>query len=543
MQTWQKRLLWVDLLLESWRIPLFLLTLVVILRLPNLVEPYWYGDEGIYLTIGNALRSGERLYVDIIDHKTPLIYYFAIVPSQTWFRIFNLFWMGGTTLLFYVFAKRLMPVPAAVWASLFFIAVTTLPWFEGNIPNGELFMMGFILLGACLFLKTQLAQALGWHLKKNVTELDSHESALIQYGRYWLMGIPFGLAILVKVPSLFDAVAFAGLWWWVLSQQLLTHVRSLKSLQQSLLKFIWPAVTTGSLFLVGVITPIIGSIGYFALRGSLAEYAQFGLLYNFHYAQNWGLPFTSPLMNFMFSLPGKFLVVVGIWGVLTVTHKLFDRRYQFVMGWLGLALFAALLSNRPYPHYFLQVAPPIALLLGLLSQELITWVRQPTAKTTTFLLSRGVAGVALIGLVPAILLLLHAGLYPTANYYERFWWLVTGRISKQAYQESFNGIIADNYRAVEILKQSPDRRLFIWGTNPMLYAQAQMVPIGRFTVAFHIQDLKLESETMEKVRTAQPLFIVVMNNDRATLPGLPEFLSQYYMPNTSFEHFTLWKHL
>ena len=37
---------------------LIILGVVVFLRVPSLFEPYWYGDEGIYLTIGRAMRSG-----------------------------------------------------------------------------------------------------------------------------------------------------------------------------------------------------------------------------------------------------------------------------------------------------------------------------------------------------------------------------------------------------------------------------------------------------------------------------------------------------
>ncbi len=111
-------------------LPLLILLLLVIgLRLPNLFEPYWYGDEGIYLTIGAALRHGARLYVDIVDHKTPLIYYLAMVPSQFWFRVLNLGWMLVTTVAFYHIALRLLcrVWPAAV-AGLIFVALTSLPW-------------------------------------------------------------------------------------------------------------------------------------------------------------------------------------------------------------------------------------------------------------------------------------------------------------------------------------------------------------------------------------------------------------------------------
>src|SRR3989304_3279658 len=66
--------------LHEWSI--LLLLFVALLRAPNFVEPYWYGDETIYLTIGTALRSGEVLYKDIVDHKTPLIYMLSMVESQ-----------------------------------------------------------------------------------------------------------------------------------------------------------------------------------------------------------------------------------------------------------------------------------------------------------------------------------------------------------------------------------------------------------------------------------------------------------------------------
>ena len=136
---------------------LLLLTLMLLLRIPNLFEPYWYGDEGIYLTIGNALKDGQHLYADIIDHKTPIIYFLAMVPDQRLFRLLNIFWMLVTTIFFHHLAKKLIkPKKYAVLASLIFILLTTLPRLEGNIPNGELFVMGFIMLGSFLLSKTRL---------------------------------------------------------------------------------------------------------------------------------------------------------------------------------------------------------------------------------------------------------------------------------------------------------------------------------------------------------------------------------------------------
>ena len=57
---------------------LIILGVVVFLRVPSLFEPYWYGDEGIYLTIGRAMRGGMELYKEVHDNKPPLLYVVAL---------------------------------------------------------------------------------------------------------------------------------------------------------------------------------------------------------------------------------------------------------------------------------------------------------------------------------------------------------------------------------------------------------------------------------------------------------------------------------
>ena len=101
---------------------LILLLLLIVLRLPNFLEPYWYGDEAIYLTIGTAMKQGALLYKDIIDHKTPLIYYLAMVPSQVHFRLLLTFWMIASTTAFYYVALRLLKsLKVTVFSTLLFV--------------------------------------------------------------------------------------------------------------------------------------------------------------------------------------------------------------------------------------------------------------------------------------------------------------------------------------------------------------------------------------------------------------------------------------
>ncbi len=523
---------------------LFLLLLVVLLRLPNLTEPYWYGDEGIYLTIGTSLKQGAKLYTDIVDHKTPLIYYLAMVPNQMWFRVLLLAWMMVTTVVFYYLAKRITrSLLASVVGTVVFIAFTTLPRFEGNIPNGELFLMGWVLLAAYLATFYRPWQAV-WSDRRLPAKPTQ---PFTQLGLVAAIGASLGVAVLIKVPALFDAIAVASIGWWsgwaqiiaTLKARLLT--KSQRQLVPAVINTVWPALVPSVLMGVGVVLMVVLSAMYFTVRGSLPAYLQFGLLYNFHYAGNWSLNLTPAWLALFFTLPIKALIVAAVVLVLTLGSGWLRPKVQWLLGWTMLALFACLLSNRPYPHYFLQLFPPVALLVSVVVASLTKKAHWRLLSMT--MISEVVMIAIVTGLILASMRLIGVGYYPTVSYYQRFWQLATGQITTTQYQNSFNYIIPDNQKAANIIMEAGEKRLFIWGTNPMLYALSQTRPIGRFTVAFHIKDLKLEAETVQVVTQAQPKFIVVMNDEQNTLPELNEYLNQHYIANTEFDHFTLWKRL
>jgi len=515
------------------QIPLLVLLLaVVVLRIPNFFEPYWYGDEAIYLTIGNALTEGSRLYADIVDHKTPLIYYLAMVPNQFWFRVLLLGWMLVATTAFYTFALRVFK---KIWptciATLIFVVLTTLPWFEGNIPNGELFVMGFILFGGMLLSQTNYFSALIDSPTKNNSDRAHIHNWLI----YFFSGILFGLAILTKVPALFDVAAFLTIGWFSITNKINLTALSTKSKRTFLISQLLSVVVIASAVLLSIGVSIL----YFYGRGTLDAYLNFGLLYNFHYVQTWVPQFNYAWLQIAYTLPVKLALTVFILILLTLLREIFKPRTQFILSWFVLALFASLLSNRPYPHYFLQVVPPLALVLGnlvLTAHELLKKQKIDVTHYTSILSS-----LVMIGVFIGVLTTLEVGLYPTVKYYKSTISYLTGSISQNTYNESFSGRMKDNYHAAEIILESSDPYLFIWGTNPELYALTKKVPVGRFTVSFHIKDLKVYQETVAAVLAQKPHFIVVMKNETEELEGLQELLTQEYILNTNFHDFELWK--
>ena len=501
---------------------LLFLFLMLILRLPNLFEPYWYGDEGMYLTIGNALRDGKILYLDIIDHKTPLIYYFAILPGQTYFRLAMIAWMGLATINFFHLAKTFFRrTPLIHLATLIFVLLTSLPALEGNIPNGELWVMGFALLGWRLALAAPAYRRLIEN--KSISQTSATQS------KRWLFlsGVSFGLAILTKVPAVFDmAAVFIPVWLLICSALAKQKPSSLAAIGRQTWALIWPII-------LGTFTPIFFSIIYFAWRGAGGAYLDYGLLYNFRYVKSWGLPFHHPLLIFLFSLKGKIILTAIITILISLNRK--KTVWQIAAIWLLFALFGATLSNRPYPHYLLQIVPPLALFIAAIFQK-----SPKPAKIAHYPLFL-IGNASIVILLFAAITLLKFGFYPTIDYYRRFGQLLNRQITFDQYGQKFNPLAVDNQKAADIIRRSGVKQIFIWGTNPMLYALSQTYPVGRFTVSFHIKDFQAQKETVANLNANPPLFIVTMNDEREWLPGLDQLLENGYLPNYNFQHFILWK--
>lgn len=498
---------------------LVLFLLIIILRLPNFFEPYWYGDEAIYLTLGNALREGGQLYTTIIDHKTPLIYYLAMVPNQFYFRLLNLAWMLVTTAFFYKFAKTLFQKTApTIIASLVMVLLTTLPWLEGHIPNGELFVMGFVMVGAVLFSRSSVWREFFAKSKSNPTQATLRDYT-------WLAGAGFmmGLGILTKVPALLDVAAFLSIFWLLLMGQILTPHTTLGTVGDKFLSLLRRGLAFGG----GLLLPILLSVIYFVSVGSGQDYLEYGLLYNFRYSQSWSHDFGSALLNFIFSMPGKTLVLFGIFFLISLNTKELTKRTQFIAVYFIFTLYSVLLSSRPYPHYFLQMVPAFALLV------VDMWVGRRAWRTW-------VLGVGLLAMTGYTLLSFGFKPYAVSSYYHQFYRYATLQISREEYENAFDANVKDNRAITKLIREMGVKKIFIWGTNPLLYAQSQTIPTSRFTVSFHIKDFGDHARTFEQIVTEQPKLIVVMKNETQKFAELESYLDQHYLLNQDFSRMLLY---
>ena len=253
--------------LRPYKYLVLILFIVLTLRIPNLFEPYWYGDEGIYLAVGEGIRQGGLLYRDIFDHKPPAIYILAAISgSLVIFKLFLCLFHLITIFYFWKLAKKFFEsssikekdlLKSVNFSTLIFSLLTTLPLLEGHIANAELFMA--------------LPTILGFYYLFPFENLKSL--------RVFLGGLIFSFAFLFKVPAFFDAATIPFFWF-------ITSFKSLKLLKESIFKSI--------LFGVGIFVPILIFGLYFWSKGALDFFIEGTFGQNISYISAWTNPkFTS----------------------------------------------------------------------------------------------------------------------------------------------------------------------------------------------------------------------------------------------------------
>ncbi|OGY09948.1 MAG: hypothetical protein A2782_04570 [Candidatus Blackburnbacteria bacterium RIFCSPHIGHO2_01_FULL_43_15b] len=466
--------------------PLTLLVLLgIALRIPSLFEPYWYGDEAIYLTLGEGIRQGLLLYRDIFDHKPPLIYLLAaIAGSVFWFKFILLVWNTVAIILFWKLAKNFL-------AALLFVLVTSLPLLEGNIANAELFILG-PTLGAYLLLSNQ----------EKITPK-----------RVFLAGILLSLSILFKVPAVFDL--FVVIVFWGVS------VRSGATFQRAFFNTL--------ILFAGVSMPILISMVYFAWHHALGAYLTTAWSDNFTYIGRWGSATAqkTPLFS-LNGLPARALITSLVLGLIFVFRKAFTPSTLFIVIWLTLSLFASLISARPYPHYLIQVAPALCLAIAVVYSGRLKVRFLP---------------------LPFILLVLLAVIYyrfsyyPILSYYQNFAQLLLGQKTKDQYINYFDSRMSRVYKLSTALQNrtSLKERVFIWGTAPEVYALSRRLPPTRYVTSFHITDFGGGKETLEALSKNKPEYIVVLPEEDRSLPGFFSFLQNNYFYIKNIEGAQFWK--
>ncbi len=437
-----------------------ILLFVLVLRIPSFFEPYYYGDEMIYLTLGQGVRQGLTLYKDVHDNKPPLLYWAAAASgSLFWFKAILAFWNLATIVIFYkltlvIFKKNERTRQAG---TLIFALLTTLPLLEGNTVNAELLMLGPSLLAFLLLLRDGLTT-------KKI---------------FWA-GFLFGVATLFKVPALFDFPVIVAYW-------LITDLKN------------WRKIFVKTLILsAGFLTPILATFVWYFMRGALSEYIKAAFLQNVGYLSSWraGAARASFLVRNAPLLSRAAVTALGSLIVFMFRRKL-SKNFILFSIWVLFSLFAATLSERPYPHYIVQAIPPVTLLLATFFAE------------KSFEQSLTVIPITLAFFVPVFYKFY---LYPTGSYYQRFINFATQKISRNEYFADFSPKVKRNYEIADFLVNSSTTsdKVFMWDPDSAtVYALSRRLPPIKYVADYHINDFADKKDVASEIVTKAPKFIIL----------------------------------
>jgi len=458
----------------------------IIVRLPALFDPVSYGDECIYLALGNAFNQGQVFYKDIHDNKPPLLYIAAAFSGAN-LVVFRLITIIVNTINIYIIyriaCKLFSDKNAALFSAVVFSFLSLLP--EGRVANGEIYMIMPASLGLLLALQVR-------ENKKNKAKL------------WFLSGICFSVAFLFKVPIVFD---FIGL---ILALFIFSTSEGESSNILGLLKKIIAVFKNKNFYFIvaGFVFPILISILYYSLHGAFTPYVRSALLQNIGYLSSWG---GSSLGLYL-----RFIAVVVLTIIFYVFRKKTAQKFNILALLTLFGMFGVFLSERPYPHYLIEIVPWISLLLTL-----IVFNRKTLESFFAFIL------FFLLGLG---FIKYNFWWYKNIPYYKNFISYVRGKKTKQQFYSYFGSKVKEDYQIADFLKEntSPKDRVFVWGDGSCIYAKSKRIPPGRYTVNYHIYDFNGFQETLEAVKKQQPEYIVFLQSADRDFPELKEFVKMHY---------------
>src|SRR5437764_1919288 len=400
--------------------------LTVAIRLPSLLHPQPIDSEAMYSVVANEIVDGGRPYIDAVERKPPLLFWtyaaaFEIAGKFNWkaLHIVALVWTLCAMAGLYVIGCELFDRNTGLIAA-FFYSVFQSWWMWKNLSfDGEMLM------------NLPIIWAWAIALRRSSSRLRPE---------LFLAGALLGVAFLLKQPAAIAAVPLGIC-------LLLPSYRASRSLTR-MNSIIQAAILTAGFFAVlGVVTIVLWKQGILheAFYWTIADHDVPHVFWQ------------KGIVNTLIFLGACLPLVIGaimacrdkseIW-----TGRTAERTALF--GLLAASAIGAAAGARFYPHYYVQLIPPLALLAAPFYARL--WSR--TMQPPHWLLRPAVTYAWLALTVIAFSIIHWTGLAPR-------------RVPSEA----------GRYLSAH---SSPDNRIFVWGQSSEIYLDAHRRPASRYITTF-----------------------------------------------------------
>jgi 4-amino-4-deoxy-L-arabinose transferase-like glycosyltransferase len=400
--------------------------LTIAIRLPSLLHPQPIDAEAMYSVVANEIIDGGRPYVDAVERKPPLLFWtyaavFKVAGKFNWkaLHFVALLWTLGAMAGLYVIGRELFDRNTGLIAALFYSVFQ--PWgtWVNLSADGEMLMnLPIILAWAIAF----------------------RQSSSGLRPELFLAGALLGVAFLLKQPAAIAAVPL-GIYLLLPSYRASRRLTPTNSIIQAAL------FTVGFFAVLGLVTIILWKQGILheAFYWTIAAH---GVPHVF-----WQKGIVRTLAFFAACLP----LVIGAITVCRDKSEIWAGRTPeraALLGLLAASAIGAAAGARFYPHYYVQLIPPLALLAAPYYARLRSRKIQPPH----WLLRPRVTYAWLAFTVIIFSIIYWTGLAPL-------------RLPSEAGRYLF-------------MHSNPEDRIFVWGQNVKIYLQAHRRPASRYITTF-----------------------------------------------------------
>lgn len=311
-------------------------------------------DREVFKYVGMVIGEDGSPYVDVFDHKPPLIYFIAALGdiSGIWgFWLIERIVTGATAFIFYTWLRN-RKFKGSFWLALLFITLSIQPLIYEGGGLTRTFTACINLVAFCV---------IGGSLKN----------------KYWMGGILTGTTLMLQQNEILPVCGWLIVWVF---------------LNVDKAKILTPFLT----FIAGSLIAIIPLLIFLLIKGAMLEFINQAILFNFAYIAT-SQTITDRLYNLLMSslglglcLPFLFVILILVATGLSKIKSYKPDKFLLpcVAALIGQTI-AIVLSGRFLPHYFLGLVPILIIALAIALKEVreIKPVLLPVALILFFLVS------------------------------------------------------------------------------------------------------------------------------------------------------------
>ena len=429
-----------------------------------------YRDSGVFLYTGWRILSGDLPYLNIWDHKPPVVYYInalglALTHNSRWgVWLIEMVALYIAAYIAYSLIKNIFGQIPALMSSLFWLMSLVLILQGGNFTTEYTLPLQFLALW--LFIK-----------------LDQYSS---KKSYFFLTGLTGAFAFFTKQTTI-------GLWVGFFIY-LAFYRLSQKQGRQYLSEALW--------MVLGGLSITLFVFVFFWANGAISQFWDAAFLYNFTYSEriDSGLPPFSiiwkslrPLMLsgiLPLAITGLVLSVIVFW---KNTEKNLFHLVRICIVTFPIELILIFMPSKTFPHYFITLLPTLAIFTAATFYSVskaATSIKIPNSAQYLFF-----AGIAIIA---------------SWNFFHNY--------LNQVY--IYRKLNDDALIQYTISNTAQDDTVLVWGADPSINYFSQRESPTRYIYQFPLQEENYVTETMiidflDDIIQKQPKLVINIDPDHS----------------------------